>query len=184
MPPKQFPFALKTISLWPFSDSLRGFVKLKLQLLSTLLCALCALCGKLIHSLTTPKIFRNEFSFLGKQKKSRNIHKQNAVILCLDGACPRNSASSSPVTLTMNAYGISTVTLKKRWRALGGLTWRITLQSLQGRRAGSLCPRHGHREGRKCDMRKCTILSHRQNTLRDGYATLPPKAPSGPSPSP
>ena len=107
VPPKRFPFALKTISLWPFSDSLRGFVKLKLQLLSTLLCALCALCGKLIHSLTTPKIFRNEFSFLGKQKKSRNINKQNAVILSLDGVCPR--LYKSPYGRYSPPFGIRTM---------------------------------------------------------------------------
>ena len=36
----------------------------------------------------SPKIFRKEFSFLGNQKKPRNIHKQNAIILHHCGSPP------------------------------------------------------------------------------------------------
>ena len=48
----------------------------------------------------SPKIFRKEFSFLGNQKKPRNIHKQNAIILHHCGVCPHPFENIHPTSLT------------------------------------------------------------------------------------
>ena len=37
--------------------------------------------SKLTHSITLPKIFRNEFSKYRNQKKTRKVHNQTAIIL-------------------------------------------------------------------------------------------------------